>query len=403
MQALIEEPTTATDVQPSRPWTTRALEQLAGRWRMAPILIALAVVWLYFWLQNSVFLSARNLSFLSVQVVVTASVGLGLVFVLLVSEIDLAVVYTATVSAAVGVGLAVNHGVPAGLAIVAMVVSGMLVGLVQGSVVTLFRVPSFIVTLGMSLILEGALLQILPSSQVLSLTPALGDVTNTYLPMWAGYVLVVVGVGFVAALRTHAFLARRREGMASVLTGQLLGPVVAAAVAGCVIVAVLNDYDGVPTPVAVLFGLVVVLWFLTTQTSFGLHLYAVGANAEAARRAGIRVGRVRLAAFVLTGGLVTLGGLFAAGEALGVTPNSADPTILLEALAATVIGGVSLFGGRGSVWSPLAGALVIGSIANGMLLVNASTSLRLEVEGAILILALVGDSLIARRAPVSAR
>lgn len=370
---------------------------LSGRWRMAPILIALLVVWTYFGLRTGVFLSFRNLSFLSVQIVVTAMIGLALLFVLLLGEIDLAIVGTAAVSATIGCKLAVDwqFGVPA--AIAATLAAGALIGLAQGVIVILTRSPSFIVSLGISLVLSGALLYLLPPTGLISLVnQPLAQLTITYLPAWAGFALAAAGTIVMLLLRVHAFVDARRHGLPASFVKDVLLIVIAVAASSTAVVLVLNGYRGVPTPVAILLGMLVFFSYVTTQTRFGLHLYAIGTNAEAARRAGIVVPRVRITAFVLTGMIGAFGGLIAAGRILAVSTESASPTLLLEAIAATVIGGASLFGGRGSVWAPLVGALVVGSIANGMLLLDASTEDRLVVQGVILILAVALDSVISK-------
>ncbi|MCB1486535.1 MAG: hypothetical protein KDJ88_03640 [Bauldia sp.] len=364
---------------------------------MAPILLALIAVWLFFGATNEVFLSYRNLSFLSVQIVVTATIGLALLFVLILGEIDLAVVGTSAVAATVAASLAVNADVPAALAILAAVATGAVIGFAQGLVVIFTRSPSFIVSLGTSLILSGALLYLLPPTGLISLVDQpLANLTITYLPYWLGYVLAAAIVLVVLVLRVHAFLDKRRHGLPAHFGREVLGVTLLVAIGSACVVAVLNGYRGVPTPLAILLGLVVLSSYVTTQTTFGLHLYAIGTNAEAARRAGIRVPYVRLVAFMVTGMIGAFGGIIAAGRILSVSTESASPTLLLQAIAATVIGGASLFGGRGSVWSPLVGAIVVGSIANGMLLLDASTEARLAVQGAILIAAIAMDSLISK-------
>lgn len=370
---------------------------LSGKWRMAPILLALAIVWIYFGARTGVFLSFRNLSFLSVQIVVTSMIGLALLFVLLLGEIDLAVVGTAAVAATVGASLAVDQDASVAVSLAAAIATGALIGLVQGAVVIVTRSPSFIVSLGTSLVLSGVLLYLLPPTGLISLVnQPLANLTITYLPAWLGYVVALAGTLGILLLRTHGYLDKRRHGLPASLVKDVVLVTAAVAVVAAAVVAVLNGYRGVPTPLAILLGLLVVAAYVTTQTSFGLHLYAIGTNAEAARRAGISVARVRLAAFVVTGMIAALGGIIAAGRILAVSTESASPTLLLEAIAATVIGGTSLFGGRGSVWSPLVGALVVGSIANGMLLLDASTESRLVVQGAILVLAVALDSMISR-------
>lgn len=372
---------------------------LATRWRMVPVLIALALIWTYFSWANPLFISPRNLSNLSLQIVVTAIVALGLMFVLVIGEIDLSVAASGAVSAAISAGLAVNAGVDIGIAILIGLGVGAGIGALQGVIVTWFRAPAFIVTLGMSLILQGILLDLLPEgTNLISLvgTP-LGKIATLYLSPGMGIALLGAMTALYGFLSWQSWRASHQQALGGSLLREVLLPTAAIAIAGAAAVAVFNAYRGVPGLVAFLLVLLAAFSYVTTQTRFGLYLYAVGANAEAARRAGISVPFVRIAAFTLTGLFAALGGMIAAGRVLGVSPDSADTTLLLEAIAAAVIGGVSLFGGRGSVWAALIGALVIGSVSNGMLLINASTQTRLEVQGAILTLAVVLDALLSRR------
>jgi D-xylose transport system permease protein len=171
---------------------------------------------------------------------------------------------------------------------------------------------------------------------------------------------------------------------------------VIVAIVTVAVVAMLNSYLSVPLPVVILFALLAAASYVTTQTRFGLHLYAVGGNPDAARRSGIRVDRLKMVAFMIAGALAALGGILAASRLLGVSSSSGQGTILLEAIAAAVIGGTSLFGGKGSVWDALLGALVIGSIANGLDLIGAQTVVKYVAEGTILVLAASVDAILTR-------
>lgn len=375
-------------------------DALAGKWRMLPVLIALVLIWAYFYYANPLFLSPRNLSNLSLQIVVTGTLALGLLFVLVIGEIDLSVAAVGAVSAAIAAGLAVNSGVNVVAAVVAGLAIGAMIGVFQGVIVTVFRAPAFIVTLGMSMVLQGVLLDLLPpGANLISLVnQPIGRIAMIYLPLGVSFAILAVIVVVFGLLRLHTHHSRRRHAVASSIGTHVIGPVLAVAIVGVIAVLVFNAYRGVPLMVAFLLVLLASFSYVTTQTRFGLHLYAVGANAEAARRAGISVAWLKVAAFGLTGLFAAMAGIMAASRVLGVSPDSADTTLLLEAIAAAVIGGVSLFGGRGSVWAALTGALVIGSVSNGLLLINASTQTRLEVQGAILTLAVITDALLTRRA-----
>lgn len=374
------------------------VEKLSGEWRLVPVLISLAVVWIFFATQSSAFLTSRNLSNLAGQIAVTAIIALALVLVLIVAEIDLSVAALSAVCGAISAKLVVTSGFAAVPAVVIAIAIGAAIGGVQGTVVTAFRAPAFIVTLGGSLALQGLLLQLLPSDTgliALANTP-LASISNNYLSSAAGYILVLVSALWVAGLRWQSARGWAREGLPSHYATTVGLPVLGVLVIGGGAVAIFNSYQGTPIPIAIVLGLLAVFAYLTTQTRWGTHLYAIGGSAEAARRAGIHVKRVRLTAFILVGAIVAIGGIVAASRELGVSPQASDPTLVLEAVAAAVIGGASLFGGRGSVWAALFGALIIGSISNGLALINASTQVQLEVEGLILIAAVVVDAALVR-------
>lgn len=380
------------------------LEALSTKWRVVPVLISLALIWAIFASQSPVFLSARNLTNLADQIATTSIVALGLVLVLIVAEIDLSVAGLAAVCAGIVGVLLVNMDVSLAIALVIAIAVGGLYGLLQGSMIVYSGAPAFIVTLGFSLMLQGVLLILLPAES--GLVPLAGTdlqyLAAYRLPDAVSYALAAA-VGLLAlAMRWKEHRQRVQYGLPSNLTRSMaIG--VAVILASLLVVSVFNAYRGVPLTVAVLAALITLLSYATTHTPFGIWLYAIGGNREAARRAGIPVNLMKMAAFSILGMLTALGGVVAAARVLGVSPASADQSLLLEAIAAAVIGGTSLFGGRGSVWAAILGALVIGSIANGMFLINASTELRLLVQGGVLVAAVIADALIARSGSPSQR
>lgn len=378
--------------------STLVMDAVSGRWRMVPVLIVLCVIWGYFAYQNPVFLSSRNITNLSVQIVVTAILALGLLFVLLIGELDLSVAVSSAVSATVAADFAVNNNLDIFACFGVAIVVGAAIGFVQGLIVDIFRAPAFIVTLGFSLALQGVLLDLLPETNMISLVGLpLGKFSTIYLPAAVGYGLLAIGIVVFGLLSLLNHQAKRAQSINSHFVQRVILPMSLIALLGAVVITIMNSYRGVPLTVALLFVLLAVMTYVTTQTRFGLYLYAIGANREAARRAGIPVNVIRIVAFTLTGALAALAGMIAASRVMAVSTDSADNTLVLEAIAAAVIGGASLFGGRGSVWAALIGALVMGSITNGMLLISASTQTRLEVQGAILVLAVVLDAAITRR------
>jgi D-xylose transport system permease protein len=277
--------------------------------------------------------------------------------------------------------------------------TGSVIGLLQGLIITRFRAPAFIVTLGTALAMQGLLLTLLPRSGSIPLSgTGIEVVANSFFGPLTGYGFLAFGVVIAAVLLNQSMLQRRRHGAA--VNGLLAVwlPAAVLAVGGAGVVTVLNLDRGTPTPVAILIVLLAVMAYVTTQTRFGTYLYAIGGNPEASRRAGINIGGVRLAVFVLAGAFAGIAGVIYASRTLGVSAQSGGGTLLLEAVAAAVIGGASLFGGRGSVWAALLGALLIGSISNGLSLVSAPTEVKYFVQGGVLVLAVVVDSLLSRGA-----
>jgi D-xylose transport system permease protein len=293
--------------------------------------------------------------------------------------------------------LNVQHGWSPYLAIAAAVAVGMVIGVLQGSLFTRFVIPSFVVTLAGLLAWQGALLQVLGSTGSINLTdPKITGLANTFYSSTVGWVIAIVAiVGYGAVL----LLGHRRRVAAGLAgqspTAQLVRFVLVSAVV-IVAVAVLNSDRGVPLALLILLAFVIGMEFLVKRTGFGRHVFAVGGNAEAARRAGIRVDGVRVAVFGIAGTMAAIGGVMAASRLLAVNQNSGGNELLLLAIAGPVIAGTSLFGGRGSVWTALLGALVIGSISNGMDLLALSSAVKFMVTGGVLLLAVIVDA-IARR------
>jgi D-xylose transport system permease protein len=293
--------------------------------------------------------------------------------------------------------LMVLRGYPATLAIAVAIVAGIAVGIVQGLVVTRFRAPSFIVTLGTSLAMQGVLLILLPEngSIPLSDTPVQG-IANSFLQRPAGYVLALIGAAAVAMLLVQSRRHKRRQGIQTSILQGVAAPVAAVLAVGLIVVAVLNQDRGVPTPVAILVVILAAMSYVTTQTRLGTYFYAIGGNAEASKRAAISVSRVKVIAFAIAGGLAAVAGIIGASQTLGVSAQSGGGTLLLEAVASAVIGGASLFGGRGSVWAALIGALLMGSISNGLALMNATTESKYIVQGIVLVIAVMVDGLLSK-------
>jgi D-xylose transport system permease protein len=358
------------------------------------VVVGLAVIWLIFQTQNDRFLSAENLTNLMLQITAVGLISIGVVYVLLLGEIDLSVGAVSGLAAASMAVLNVKHGWSPYLAIAAAVLVGTAIGLLQGALFSRFGVPSFVVTLAGLLAWQGALLQVLGSTGSINITdPKITGLANTFYSDAMGWIVAALVVSAYVAFA----LAGHRRRVAAGLTGEGLAGVGIriglVAIVAIAVVAVLNADRGLPLALLILLAFVVGMEYVVKRTRFGRHIYAVGGNAEAARRAGIPINRVRVAAFAICSTMAAIGGIMAASRLLAVNQNSGGSDLLLLAIAGPVIAGTSLFGGRGSVWTALLGALVIGSISNGMDLLALSSAVKFMVTGGVLLIAVIVDAI----------
>jgi D-xylose transport system permease protein len=357
------------------------------------VLVMVAAIWTFFQFQNDRFLSPGNLTNLALQQAAVATISIGVVLILLLGEIDLSVAAVSGFCASVMAVLIVNSQVPPALAALAAVGLGAVVGLFNGFMITRFRIPSFVVTLAGSLTLVGLQLYVLGQTGTINLADSfVTRLTSTFLPPLTGW--AVAGVAIVLTF-AFAIVGRARRARAGLTVGSIwslvfrVGAIAAAFVA---LVAVVNQDRGLPLVVMIVFALALAFAYVTERTRFGRHMFAVGGNAEAARRAGIKIDHVRILVFVLGSTLAAAGGVLAASRLTAVNQSSGASDLLLMAIAGPVIAGTSLFGGRGTVWSAILGAVVIGSIANGMDLLAYSSSVKFIVTGAVLIAAVTIES-----------
>jgi D-xylose transport system permease protein len=358
------------------------------------VVLGLAVIWAIFQLQNDRFLSAENLTNLMLQITAIGLISIGVVFVLLLGEIDLSVGAVSGLAAAVVAVLNVKHGWSPYLAIAAGVLVGMAIGLLQGALFSRFGVPSFVVTLAGLLAWQGALLQVLGSTGSINIDdPKITGLANTFYSDAFGWILALVVIAVYAGI----VLIGQRRRVVTGLGGEGLVSqglkVALVAVAAIATVAVLNSDRGVPLALLILLAFVVGMEYVAKRTRFGRHVYAVGGNVEAARRAGIPIERIRMTVFAIAGSMAAVGGILAASRLLAVNQNSGGSELLLLAIAGPVIAGTSLFGGRGAVWTALLGALVIGSISNGMDLLALSSAVKFMVTGGVLLIAVIVDAI----------
>ncbi|MFI7301376.1 sugar ABC transporter permease [Streptomyces sp. NPDC050121] len=374
-----------------------------------PAVLGLIVLCVFFAALRPVFLSELNFANLLTQGAGSIAIAMGLVFVLLLGEIDLSAGYASGVCAAVLAILLTDHGWPWYGAVGAAILTGTLIGLLLGVLVAKVGIPSFVVTLAAFLGFQGIVLILLKEGTNISIQDqTVLAVANNNLSPTFGWALLAVSVAAYAATQFRQARNRRHRGLATTPTTLLAVRIGGLAALGAVAVHLLNQersrnvivdsLKGVPIVVPVIAVLLVAGTFLLQRTSFGLHIYAVGGNAEAARRAGINVATIRVSAFVICSSLAAVGGIIAASRGNSVDPNTGGSNVLLLAVGAAVIGGTSLFGGRGRVVDAVLGGMVVAVIQNGMGLMGYSSGVKYAVTGSVLLVAAGVDALSRRRA-----
>ncbi|MBD8024790.1 sugar ABC transporter permease [Microbacterium sp. Sa1CUA4] len=382
-----------------------AVESLFARIRggdlgAAPVVGGLIVIWLIFQALNPVFLSSENVVNLTMQCAAIGTIALGVVLVLLLGEIDLSVGSVSGLAAAVLAVTFVQLNWPLVLALVAAVGVGCLVGLLYGFLYTRFGLPSFVITLAGLLGFLGLQLWVLGDTGTIGLpfdSWIVEFAQDWFLPHWAAYLLVVLSVGAYAWVLLRR--ARRRAAANLVSQSNLDIGLRSGGLLVFLLSTVwyLNLHRGVGVMFVFFIALVVVMNLVLTRTRWGRAVYAVGGSVEAARRAGIRVDRIYLSVFAMCSMLAAVGGILAAARLASAGQSSGTGDVNLNAIAAAVIGGASLFGGRGSAFSALLGIIVIQSISSGLTLLTLDSSVQFMITGVVLVLAVIVDS-ISRRA-----
>jgi D-xylose transport system permease protein len=359
-----------------------------------PVIIGIALIWAIFQIANENFLTPGNLTNLVLQIAGLGTISVGVVLVLLLGEIDLSVGAVSGLAAAVMAVLNVKQGVSAPVAILAGLATGAAIGLLQGFWATRFRVPAFVVTLAGLLAWQGALLFVLGETGTVNLTDrTITGLSNTFFIPLDAWLLAVFAIVAYAAAKLWERRTRAAAGLPVPPMRMIVTRIVVIGALLLATAAVLAADRGLPLAAVIFIGVVVVFDQLIKRTRFGRHILAVGGNAEAAHRAGIKVDNVRLVVFVLASTLAAAGGILFAARLFAVNQSSGASDLLLNVIAAAVIGGTSLFGGRGSAYSALLGALVIGSISNGMDLLGVTSDKKFMVTGAVLLLAATVDAL----------
>ncbi len=379
-----------------------------------PAVFGLVVLVIVFSLLRPVFFSAGNFANLLTQGAPITVIAMGLVFVLLLGEIDLSAGFTSGVCAAVLATVLTDWGWSWPLGVAAALLVGLLIGTTMGTLVARVGIPSFVVTLAAFLAFQGTVLLIIgEGGNVAIRDDTILAIENSNLaPVW-GWILWAVSIGGYAAVVLLRAQRRRAKGLAAEPMAVLAVKVGGLAVLTGIAVYVLNlersrnalviSLKGVPWVVPIILVLLVVLSFVLGRTAYGRHVYATGGNAEAARRAGIKVHSIRTSVFMVCSTMAAVGGIIAASRANSVDPNAGGSNTLLYAVGAAVIGGTSLFGGKGKVRDAIIGGAVIAVIDNGMGLLGYSAGIKFIVTGLVLLIAASVDALSRKRAQATGR
>lgn len=379
-------------------WTEFQRKVKGGEIGSLPVVIGLIVIWTIFQVQNDRFLSAENLSNITFYLSATGMLAIGLVFVLLLGEIDLSVGSVSGLASTLFAVFVVNNSLNPWLGLLLTVLTGVGIGALHGFFFAKIGVPAFVVTLAGFLGWNGLMLWLLGSSGTINI-PDEGPIhllgqRSFFMDQAIIGAYLLAGLG-VASLLAGSIIEQRRRRAAGVPfrpTSEIAARVGALAVAAFVAAYVLNSASGVSNALVIFLGCLVIVDFVLRRTPFGRKVFAVGGGIEAARRAGINVPMVRITVFAIAGGFAAIGGMFFAAQTQSASLTSGGGNTLMLAIAAAVIGGTSLFGGRGTVWSALLGMLVIQSIQTGLDLLNMNTSIQYMITGAVLLGAVVIDS-----------
>jgi D-xylose transport system permease protein len=406
--------TTAGGVKVVKPTVSSYINDYFGRIRggdlgSLPAILGLIVLCLIFGIARDTFFSALNFANLFSQGAQVIFIAMGLIFVLLLGEIDLSAGYASGVCGAVMAILLTNHHWHWYTAIPVALITGLVIGFTLGFLVAKLGIPSFVVTLAAFLGFQGILLVLLKGGINISISdPFVVGLANKNMSVVWSWILAIVAVIGYAAVQFNRVRSRAARGLITDPIGVVLMRVAGLAVLLFVATAILsqqrainpaiNSLKGVPY-VAPIIAVFLIIWtFVLGRTTYGRHVYAVGGNTEAARRAGIPVDRIRISVFVIGSFMASIGGILAVSRASSVDPNTGGSNILLYSVGAAVIGGTSLFGGKGKVINAVIGGAVIAVIDNGMGLMGFSAGTKFIVTGLILLIAASVDALSRRRA-----
>ncbi|MEV5311223.1 sugar ABC transporter permease [Streptomyces sp. NPDC052610] len=377
-------------------WSEFKRKMRAGELGSLPVIVGLVVICVVFQSLNSAFLSAQNLSDITVTMVGTGMISVGIVFVLLLGEIDLSVGSVSGAASAIAAVLAVNQGWPEWIAVLFAIAAGAAIGAVHGFFFAVLGAPAFAVTLAGLLFWLGFMLQTLGENGTINLDSDgfIGQLTTYFFTDIAaayGLAAVVTVVFFVTS-----FLGNKRRDAAGVPSRPLNETILRTALLAVISFAaafMYNQYKGLPLATVIFLVFLVATDFLLRRTSYGRKVFALGGSVEASRRAGINVTAVRISVFAISGGFAAIGGLFLASKIASANQSAGTGDLLMNAIAAAVIGGTSLFGGRGRTWNALLGVLVIVSIQYGLQLESIAEPVKYMITAGVLLTTVVIDSI----------
>jgi len=366
-----------------------------GSW---PIFFGLMVIVIIFQTQNENYLTPRNFVNLFVQMAGITVIAIGVVYVLLLGEIDLSIGY---VSAVAAVFMTLRLRPPNSWYWIAAIIAALgvvaLIGILQGTIITKFRLPSFIVTLAGFLVWNGVVLIMIGSGgTVIVQDEIVIGIANYFLPTMLGWFLAIALVVLYAVNRLLGWRGRKQRGVSKTPLAIVIAQIVIVALIVGFVTYIANQDRGIPFVVVLLLVLLVGFTFLAERTRFGRYVYAIGGSAEAARRAGINVDRIKIYVFMISSIMAGMGGIVLASRLRSVDTSAGGGNLMLNSIAAAVIGGTSLFGGRGRVISAFIGALVIASVENGMGLLGLSSGVKFVITGLVLLLAVLVDAITRR-------
>ncbi|CAL9415745.1 Xylose transport system permease protein XylH [Streptomyces sp. enrichment culture] len=377
-------------------WSEFKRKMRAGELGSLPVIVGLVVICVVFQSLNSAFLSAQNLSDITVTMVGTGMISVGIVFVLLLGEIDLSVGSVSGAASAIAAVLAVNQGWPEWIAVLFAIAAGAAIGAVHGFFFAVLGAPAFAVTLAGLLFWLGFMLQTLGENGTINLDSDgfIGQLTTYFFTDIAaayGLAAVVTVVFFVTS-----FLGNKRRDAAGIPSRPLNETILRTALLAVISFAaafMYNQYKGLPLATVIFLVFLVATDFLLRRTSYGRKVFALGGSVEASRRAGINVTAVRISVFAISGGFAAIGGLFLASKIASANQSAGTGDLLMNAIAAAVIGGTSLFGGRGRTWNALLGVLVIVSIQYGLQLESIAEPVKYMITAGVLLTTVVIDSI----------